>query len=86
VGHHDHFDVFLFEVHFMYHEIERGCDQAIVVGETIVRVVDVVGTRVTLAVSRPDGRPRYQEVVVDLAEQELAAFSEEFSAEISTAR
>lgn len=70
----------------MYHEIERRCDEAIHIGEIIVRVVDVEGTRVTLAVSRPEG-PRYQEIVVNLAdENEIAAFSDEFDVEISTAR
>jgi hypothetical protein len=85
-GHHGQFDVILFGVHFMYHEIERGCDEAILIGEMIVRVVDVAGTRVTLAVSRPDGGPRYQEIVVNLAEEQVLAFSPEHSSETFAAR
>ncbi len=70
----------------MYHEIERGCDEAIHIGETIVRVVDVEGTRVTLAVSRPDGGPRYQEIVVNIAADAFPTFAEECDVEISAAR
>ena len=43
--------------------IERGVDEAIVVGDTVVRVLDVGPEMVRLAISSPDGYG-YREVVL----------------------
>jgi sRNA-binding carbon storage regulator CsrA len=43
--------------------IERGVDEAICVGDTIVRVLEVRGGEARLAISSP-GNPRYREVVL----------------------
>ena len=43
--------------------IERGIDEAVCVGETIVRVLEVLPGEVRLAISSPS-KPRYREVVL----------------------
>lgn len=42
----------------------RGVDEAFVVGETIVRVVEIAGDEVRLGVSSPYAKPRYREVTL----------------------
>ncbi|MBX3441157.1 MAG: hypothetical protein KF774_02030 [Planctomyces sp.] len=45
--------------------MERGIDEAMVVGDVIVRVLEINSSNeVRLAVSSPNGRPRYQEIVL----------------------
>ena len=46
--------------------VERGIDEAVIVDQVIVRVVSVEGREVRLAVSSPDGQPRYREVILQL--------------------
>ena len=55
--------------------IERGIDEAIVVGDTVVRVLEVCSGEVRLAISSPDGL-RYREVVLQCqsSEEEAAEF------------
>ena len=43
--------------------IDRGVDEAVWVGETVVRILEVDGDEVRIAISSPDS-PRYQEVVL----------------------
>ena len=45
-------------------ELTRGVDQAFVVGETIIRVVDIEDDEVRLAISSPHDHPRYREVTL----------------------
>lgn len=42
----------------------RGVDEAIVVGESIVRVLEIQEHTVRLAISSPHARPRYREVTL----------------------
>jgi carbon storage regulator CsrA len=42
----------------------RGVDEAIVVGEMIIRVVDVQDDSVRLGIASPHTRPRYREVTL----------------------
>jgi carbon storage regulator CsrA len=44
--------------------LTRGVDEAIVVGEMIIRVVDVQEDAVRLAIASPHTRPRYREVTL----------------------
>jgi len=46
--------------------VERGIDEAVIVDQVIVRVVSVEGREIRLAVSSPDGQPRYREVILQL--------------------
>ena len=47
------------------HVVERGIDESVIVGDVIVRVVAIATNGdVRVAVSRPDGFPRYQEVTL----------------------
>ena len=47
------------------HVVERGIDEAVVVGDVIVRVVAIANNGdVRIAISNPDGAPRYQEVIL----------------------
>ena len=54
--------------------IERGVDEAIVVGDTVVRVLEVRPGEVRLAISSSDGH-RYREVVLQCPSAEEADFS-----------
>ena len=49
--------------------IERGIDEAIVVGDTVVRVLEVCSGEVRLAISSPEGL-RYREVVLQCQSSE----------------
>lgn len=53
--------------------IERGIDEAIVVGDTVVRVLEIRSGEVRLAISSPDGL-RYREVVLQCQSSEEAEF------------
>jgi hypothetical protein len=47
------------------HVVERGIDQSVIVGDVIVRVVGIAKNGdVRVAISNPDGSPRYQEVTL----------------------
>jgi hypothetical protein len=48
------------------HVVERGIDEALVVGDVIVRILEISGrdNEVRVAISSPNGGPRYQEVVL----------------------
>jgi hypothetical protein len=47
------------------HVFERGIDESVVVGDVIVRVVEILSDHeVRVAISSPDGSPRYQEVIL----------------------
>ena len=47
------------------HVVERGIDEAVVVGDVIVRVISIAKNGdVRVAISNPDGAPRYQEVIL----------------------
>jgi carbon storage regulator CsrA len=47
------------------HLITRGVDEAFVVDDNIiVRVVEIAGDEVRLAIASPHSRPRYREVVL----------------------
>ncbi len=47
------------------HVVERGIDEAVVVGGVIVRVIAIQKNGdVRVAISNPDGTPRYQEVIL----------------------
>ena len=46
------------------HVVTRGVDEAVIIGETIVRVVEIKGDQVRLAISSPHGKPRYREVTL----------------------
>ena len=50
--------------------IERGVDEAIWVGDTVVRVLEVRSGEVRIAISTPDG-PRYREVVLQCQSAEV---------------
>ncbi len=55
--------------------IERGVDEAVWVGDTVVRVLEVRSTEVRLAISSPDS-PRYREIVLQCrSAEEEALFS-----------
>ncbi len=54
--------------------IERGVDEAIVVGDTVVRVLEVRAGEVRLAISSPDGL-RYREVVMQCPTEQEAGFA-----------
>jgi sRNA-binding carbon storage regulator CsrA len=54
--------------------IERGVDEAIVVGDTVVRVLEVCFGEVRLAISSPDGHS-YREVVLQCQASEEAEYS-----------
>jgi carbon storage regulator CsrA len=44
--------------------LTRGVDEAVVIGETIVRVVEVSENEVRLGIASPRARPRYREVIL----------------------
>jgi carbon storage regulator CsrA len=44
--------------------LSRGVDEAVVIGDTIVRVVDVRDNEVRLGIASPHARPRYREVTL----------------------
>lgn len=44
--------------------LTRGVDEAVVIGETIVRVVEVSENEVRLGIASPRARPRYREVTL----------------------
>lgn len=44
--------------------LTRGVDEALVVGDTIVRVVEINDEYVRLAISSPHAAPRYREVTL----------------------
>jgi hypothetical protein len=47
------------------HIVERGIDEALVVGDVIVRVVEILDqNEVRVAISSPNGKPRYQEIIL----------------------
>jgi len=47
------------------HVVERGIDESVVVGDVIVRVIAIAKNgEVRVAISNPDGFPRYQEVTL----------------------
>ncbi len=47
------------------HVVERGIDESVVVGDVIVRVISIAKNGdVRVAISNPDGAPRYQEVIL----------------------
>ena len=54
--------------------IERGVDEAIWVGGTVVRVLEVQSGEVRLAISSPDS-PRYREVVLQCRSAEEEGLS-----------
>lgn len=45
-------------------EMTRGVDEAIVVGDTIVRVLEIEGGQVRLAIASPGSLPTYREVTL----------------------
>jgi hypothetical protein len=47
------------------HVVERGIDESVIVGDVIVRVIAIANNGdVRIAISNPDGFPRYQEVTL----------------------
>ena len=47
------------------HVVERGIDESVIVGDVIVRVIAIAKNgEVRVAISNPDGSPRYQEVTL----------------------
>ncbi len=47
------------------HVVERGVDEAVIVGDVIVRVLDIAKNGdVRVAISSPEGPSRYQEVIL----------------------
>ncbi len=47
------------------HVVERGIDESVIVGDVIVRVIAIAKNGdVRVAISNPDGFPRYQEVIL----------------------
>jgi hypothetical protein len=64
------------------HVVERGVDEALVVGDVIVRVLEITNTgEVRVAVSSPNGGPRYHEFTLRVdgaAEEELKSADLEF--------
>jgi hypothetical protein len=47
------------------HVVERGIDESVIVGDVIVRVIAIAKNGdVRVAISNPDGSPRYQEVTL----------------------
>ena len=47
------------------HVVERGIDESVIVGDVIVRVIAIAQNGdVRVAISNPDGFPRYQEVTL----------------------
>ena len=47
------------------HVVERGIDESLIVGDVIVRVIAIAKNgEVRVAISNPDGSPRYQEVIL----------------------
>jgi hypothetical protein len=47
------------------HVVERGIDESVIVGDVIVRVIAIAQNgEVRVAISNPDGFPRYQEVTL----------------------
>ena len=47
------------------HVVERGIDESLIVGDVIVRVVAIAKNGdVRVAISSPDGSPRYQELTL----------------------
>jgi hypothetical protein len=47
------------------HVVERGIDESVIVGDVIVRVIAIAKNGdVRVAISNPDGFPRYQEVTL----------------------
>ncbi|QDT55233.1 hypothetical protein Pan44_32750 [Caulifigura coniformis] len=47
------------------HVVERGIDESVIVGDVIVRVIAIAKNgEVRVAISNPDGFPRYQEVTL----------------------
>jgi len=62
------------------HVVERGIDESVVVGDVIVRVIAIAKNGdVRVAISSPDGFPRYQEVTLtpgdSLAHEQMAGAS-----------
>lgn len=49
--------------------IERGIEEAVWVGQTLVRILEVQDGEVRLAISSPES-PRYQEVVLQCRSQD----------------
>ena len=64
--------------------IERGIDEAIVVGDTVIRILEVRFGEVRLAISSPDG-PRYREVVIQCQteEEEAPLFADSYDESLS---
>src|SRR6478735_7749740 len=47
------------------HVVERGIDESLIVGDVIVRVIAIAKNGdVRVAISNPNGGPRYQEVIL----------------------
>lgn len=47
------------------HVVERGIDESVIVGDVIVRVISIAKNGdVCVAISNPNGGPRYQEVIL----------------------
>lgn len=42
----------------------RGIDEAIVIGDTIIRIVEIQEDAVRLGIASPHARPRYREVTL----------------------
>jgi hypothetical protein len=65
------------------HVVERGVDEALVVGDVIVRVLEITNMgEVRVAISSPNGGPRYQEFTLRVdgsAEEQLAGMDLEFA-------
>lgn len=49
--------------------VERGIDEAVILDDTIVRVVSVSSEEIRLAIASPDATPRYREVVLNRPRQ-----------------
>ena len=64
--------------------IERGIDEAIFVGDTVVRVLEVLPGEVRLAISSP-GNPRYREVVLQCrpADEEDISYVDSYDESLS---
>jgi sRNA-binding carbon storage regulator CsrA len=64
------------------HVVERGVDEALVIGDVIVRVLEITNSgEVRVAVSSPNGGSRYQEFTLRVegsVEEKLASIDLEF--------
>ncbi len=67
--------------------IERGVDEAVVVGDTVIRVLEVRFGEVRVAISSPDGTS-YREIVLQCQteEEDAPALGVSYHAEMSFQR